>query len=304
MRDGHPGRHHRDETGQRHEAEDEFHTRIRYVAHDGTALVRIDRIDTLCVVHTAQDGLSLNGMLTQPELQADLERFGIAAGDLVMVHASLRKVGPIVGGAATLIATLDSLVGSGAVLMNVGPRDDVPFDPLLTPTDPDNGVLAELFRTTPGTIVTDNPQGRFAARGPRAAEVLRDAPWNDYYGPGSPLEHLYELNGKVLRLGADPGTVTLLHYAEYLVPLAGKRRVRRDCFVATPDGPRVRSVECLDDADGIVDYPGEDYFADILIAYLATGRARQGRVGNAQSELLDARDYVDFGVQWMINNLQ
>jgi aminoglycoside N3'-acetyltransferase len=163
--------------------------------------------------------------------------------------------------------------------------------------------LAEVFRTTPGTLVTDNPEGRFGARGPLAAELVRDAPWNDYYGPGSPLERLCQLNGKVLRLGADPNTVTLLHYAEYLVPLESKRRVRRQRLVATPAGPLVRTVECLDDADGIVDYPGEDYFAVILQEYLAAGRAPQGRVGAAPSELLEANDFVRFGVEWMARNL-
>ena len=48
--------------------------------------------------------------------------------------------------------------------------------------------------------------------------------------------------------------------------------------------------------------PGEDYFVTILREYLATGRARPGRVGLAQSELIEASDLVDFGTQWM--NLQ
>ena len=56
------------------------------------------------------------------------------------------------------------------------------------------------------------------------------------------------------------------------------------------------------DEHGIVDWPGEDYFVTILREYLATGRARPGRVGLAQSELIEASDLVDFGTQWM--NLQ
>ena len=48
-----------------------------------------------------------------------------------------------------------------------------------------------------------------------------------------------------------------------------------------------------------MDWPGEDYFATILREYLATGRARQGRVGRAASELIDAGDLVRFGAAWM-----
>ena len=60
---------------------------------------------------------------------------------------------------------------------------------------------------------------------------------------------------------------------------------------------------CLDDSDGIVDAPGEDYFARILKAYLATGRACTGPVGLADSELIDAADIVQFGARWMEENL-
>lgn len=59
------------------------------------------------------------------------------------------------------------------------------------------------------------------------------------------------------------------------------------------------AVECLDDEHGIVDWPGEDYFATILREYLAAGRARQGLVGQAPSELIEAADLVDFGTAWM-----
>jgi aminoglycoside N3'-acetyltransferase len=132
-----------------------------------------------------------------------------------------------------------------------------------------------------------------------AATLVADPPWDDYYGPGSALERLVARDGKVLRLGADPDTVTLLHYAEYLCALPDKRRVRRYRRVTAPDGPTIRVVACLDDEHGIVEHPGEDYFASILGAYLAEGRARTGVVGSAASELIDARDVVAFAVRWM-----
>ena len=106
----------------------------------------------------------------------------------------------------------------------------------------------------------------------------------------------------MLRLGADLDTVTLTHYAEYLVPLPDKRRIRRHRLVTTPHGPQVRVVEALDDSEGIVDYPGEDYFATILSDYLRTGRGRVGTVGTARSELIEATDFVEFAVEWMIQH--
>ena len=256
-------------------------------------------------------------------LADDLRGLGLATDDLVMVHASLRAVGAVDGGADGLLDAIESVISpSGTVLMMVSARDDAswvneqpeherasllagtePFDARLSPSDPDNGALAEVFRCRPGGFASDHPEGRFVASGRLAAALTANVPWDDYYGPGSPLERLVDHGGRVLRLGADLDTVTLLHLAEYLVVLPEKRRVRRHRLVATPDEPRVRVVECLDDCDGIVDHPGEDYFAIILRAYLATGRARVGVIGSATSELVDAHDLVAFAVAWMAANL-
>jgi aminoglycoside N3'-acetyltransferase len=236
-----------------------------------------------------------------------------------MVHASMRAIGPVQDRAEGLVRALERAVGEdGTLVMNLGARDDwdwvnarpeneraallagsPPFDHLHTPADPDNGVLAEVFRQLPGTQVNNHPDARFGARGRLASYLLADPPWDDYYGPGSVLERLVQARGKVLRLGADLDTVTLLHYAEYLVPINQKRRVRRHHLVLEGDGARVRQVECLDDSEGIVEYAGEDYFAVIVREYLASGAGSRGTVGRAPSELLDARDLVEFAVAWM-----
>jgi aminoglycoside N3'-acetyltransferase len=256
-------------------------------------------------------------------LAVDLDRLGVAAGDTVMVHASMRRIGPIEGGADGVVAAIDAAVGaSGTWMMVLGARDDwswvndepesvraalladaEPFDARTTPADPDVGVLAEVMRNAPGTSVSDHPEGRFGARGRNARAMVDDVPWDDYYGPGSPLARLVEAGGKVLRLGADLDTVTLVHFAEYLTPIEGKRRARRHRLVRASGGAVVRVVSCLDDSNGIVDVPGEDYFAVLLRAYLATGAASIGVVGAATSELIDAADLVRFATTWMADNL-
>jgi aminoglycoside N3'-acetyltransferase len=253
------------------------------------------------------------------DLVVDLGDLGVAGGDLIMVHASLRAIGPVEGGADGVIDALEATVGpQGTLLMVLGARDDwdwvnerpederptllrdaVPFDCLATPADPEVGILAEVFRRRSGTRVSDHPEGRFGASGPLASRLLEDVPWDDYYGPGSPLDRLRHAGGKVLRLGADLDTLTILHHAEYLASVPSKRRVRRHRLVVGREGPELRVIECLDDSHGIVDYPGEDYFVVILRDYLATGRASTGIVGRATSELIDASDVVAFGAAWM-----
>lgn len=255
------------------------------------------------------------------ELAADLRRLGLGSGDVVMVHASLRRIGPVEGGAAGVVGGLEQAIGSaGTLLMLLGARDDFdwvnaqpetdrsdlmadapPFDRYMTPAAPDVGVLAEVLRQIPGTVVNNHPGARFGARGAQARALLAEPlPWDDYYGPGSVLERFVQSGGKVLRLGADSDTVTLIHLAEYQAQLPDKRRVVRHHKVLSSDGTvHIRTVSCLDDTDGIVDWPGEDYFATILNDYLHQHEAGLGKVGAARSELIEATHLLDHAVAWM-----
>jgi aminoglycoside 3-N-acetyltransferase len=277
----------------------------------------------------AQAQADIGSPLDRRRLLEDLRKLGVRPGDILMVHASLRRIGLArtdfgEGGAEVILDALEAAVGpSGTLMMTLGtdyPQDWVnrrpvaeraallagtaPFDPRDAAVMPDVGWLGEVFRRRPGTLVSDNPSGRFGARGRRAEALMHGQPWHDYYGPGSPLEKLCDLGGRILRLGADPDTVTALHLAEYLADLPGKKHARWDYLLAGEQGPRHVWIHCLDDSDGIVDAPGEDYFARILKAYLATGRARTGPVGLADSELIDAADIVAFGTRWMEENLR
>ena len=267
--------------------------------------------------------------MTKEDLRRDLEALGVRPGDLLLVHASLRKLGlgradVGDGGAERLLEALEAAVGpEGTLLMVLGtdyPMDWVnerptggraallagapPFDHRNAPVLPEVGWLAEAFRRRSGTLVSANPSGRFGARGALAGDLLAGQPWHDYYGPGSPLEKFCGRGGRILRLGANRDTVTALHYAEYVADLPGKRRTRWDYVVAGADGtPEHVRIDCLDDLNGITDWDGEDYFAAILTAYLALGRHREGLVGKAQSELIDAADMARFGARWMEENL-
>jgi aminoglycoside N3'-acetyltransferase len=242
--------------------------------------------------------------VTVDGLTSRLRRLGVRDGDALMVHASLRAIGPMEDGAAGVVGALDAAVGAGGtVMMTLGAREDgEPFDCHLTPADPDIGVLAEVFRQLPGTVVSDHPEGRFGARGRLARALMSEVPWDDYYGAGSPLERLVHAQGRVLRLGADRDTVTLIHYAEYLAEVPDKRRVQRQRVVRGLTGPELRSVTCLDDSNGIVDYPGEDYFAQILDAFLDATDSPRGLIGQARSELLDAATLVNFAARWMTDH--
>jgi aminoglycoside N3'-acetyltransferase len=257
--------------------------------------------------------------LSRPDLIASLHRLGVRGGDTLMVHASLRALGPVDGGAQGVVEALKGAVGpEGTLVMILGAELDwfeideppdvsvqelleiaTPFDAHGTPALEEVGVLAEIFRKSDGVMVTDHPDGRFAAWGARAPELVRDTPWHHYYGPDSVLDRLCRGGGRVLRLGANWDTVTVLHLAEYLANLPRKRARTLHFLVASAQGPQLRSVTSLDNSNGIVDWRGEDYFSLIVKAYVAAGHGVRGQVGGARSELFDAAHLVDFGARWM-----
>ena len=80
--------------------------------------------------------------------------------------------------------------------------------------------------------------------------------------------------------------------------------MRWDYVIAGPDGaPRHVWIDCLDDLDGIAVGTARIISPRSSSAYLGLGRHREGMVGKAQAELIDAADIVAFGARWMEENL-
>lgn len=236
-------------------------------------------------------------MITRDTLTHDLRSLGVQKNEALMVHASLRKVGPVEGGADAL---LDALLGSvgpgGTLLMALGADADAPFDALTSPAERDMGILAEVFRRRTATRVNDHPAARFGAHGARAVELLEPTLLHDYHGPGSVMARFTDMKGMVLRLGADTDTVTLTHWAEYLAKVPGKRRVRRR-YVRADSGEQW--IESLDDSGCTFGWGEEDYFSQIWWAFLQSGQVRTGPVGQCTAEIFPAAPFVDFAVGWL-----
>lgn len=236
-------------------------------------------------------------MIGRARLAEQLTRLGIQPGVSLMVHASLRKLGPIEGGAEALLdALIETLGPRGTLLMLLSADNEEPFDALTSKVDEDIGVLAEVFRQRPGVRVNDHAAARYGAIGPDSLHLLEPVPLHDYHGPGSVLARFTDSGGCVLRLGANVDTVTVTHWAEYLARVPNKRRVRWR-FERGDIGEQW--IEALDDDKGIADWEQGDYFPQILLDFLKTGQARTGPVGGCSAELFPARTFVDFAVAWL-----
>jgi aminoglycoside 3-N-acetyltransferase len=252
-------------------------------------------------------------MHSRSTLAADMRALGIAAGDTVMVHASVRAVGEVAGGPDEIhLALKDALTNEGTLLMYAGcPQyvDEVgrgnltaeqeaeilewlpAFDPYTARSARDHGVLVEFLRTYPGTSV--NPHAaRFVAWGRHASYLFSSQPWDYAFGSDSALERFAALNGKILLLGCDHDTVTFLHYAEHIVDIPGKR-VARYKVPVLENGRRVwRDQKEFDTSAGVHENWPDRFFARITDSYLREAGNSGGRIGDAASFLFPARELL------------
>lgn len=256
---------------------------------------------------------------TRRSLAAQLRRIGLGAGDAVMVHAALRSVGRILGGPDALIDALHDAIGPGGTILaytdwsddyhdlldddgNVPAElhDDIPpFDPAASRARRANGAFPELLRTRPGARRSANPGASFAAVGGRADWFTADHALDYGYGEQSPFARLVQARGTVLMLGAPLDAMSLLHHAEHLARIPGKRVTRYQAPILVEGRTVWRRFEEFDTSDPVVDGLPEGYFATVVEDFLATGRGIRGTVGDAGSVLVPAAEMADFAVRWL-----
>jgi len=228
-----------------------------------------------------------------------------------MVHASVRAVGEVAGGPDEIHLAIKGVlsadgtlvmyascpryvdeVGRGSLTVNEEAEvlEKLPaFDAETAGSARDNGALVEMLRTYPGSRVNAHP-ARFVAWGRHAEYLFSRQPWNYAFGHHSALERFIELDGKILLLGCDHDTVTLLHYAEHVVDIPNKR-VARFKVPVLEHGARVwRDMEEFDTStEGAHANWPDRFFAKIVDGHLADTGNHGGLIGDARSHLINAR---------------
>jgi aminoglycoside 3-N-acetyltransferase len=160
---------------------------------------------------------------TTDQITADLLALGVQPGGILLVHSSLRSLGPELtreneGAEIVVQALLRALGPSGTLLMptlsyeTVSPQNPL-YDVRKTPTCV--GALQEFFRSRPGTIRSVHPTHSVSGVGRRAEEILGDHHLDTTpAGSHSPFAKLPHLGGQVLFVGCGLRPNTSMHAIE------------------------------------------------------------------------------------------
>ena len=160
--------------------------------------------------------------MTIESVVADLRALGLKEGSRVVVHASLRSIGPVEEGALGVVRALREVVGDGGLVLLPSFNHGVPFvrgavglfDPRSTKSE--NGALSDTFWREPGVHRSHHPTHPFAAWGEGAEEIVRGHDLTLTIGPDSPLGRLHRQGGHLLHLGTSHEVSTAKHLAETL----------------------------------------------------------------------------------------
>lgn len=244
-------------------------------------------------------GISLKTMISYRDLTLTWRDTGLGGHSRVILHASLTAVGPIQGGAESVIASLVStcetvmaptFTYSTMVIPAVGPPDNgLEYEPDSDrnrlaevfhdemPADPAMGAASEALRKHPQAVRSNHPILSFAAV--NGEEALASQTLED---PLAPIEWLAEYDGDVLLLGVDQRANTSIHYAE---KLAGRKQFIRWALTQR----------------GVVECPGWPGCSDGFEAFTARleGIIQRRSLGTGEVRLIPLRDLIHIAVGWM-----
>jgi aminoglycoside 3-N-acetyltransferase len=249
-------------------------------------------------------------------LAADLRVLGVKDGQILLVHASMRRLSNVSGGAAAVVVALRDVLGcQGTLVVPTGTPGNSdtsrlyvartarmtaeqisrykakipPFDQATTPSE-GMGQIAEQVRTAPGAVRSAHPQSSFAALGPVAHRLMDGHRPDCHLGEYSPLARLYEAGAWILLLGVGYAGCSAFHLAEYrYVPDPPKRTYR--CVISVEGEPVWWEYQdvVLDDSD----------LDDIGLELDQAGPVRAGCVGAADCRLIPLVPAVDLAVEWL-----
>ncbi|OGV39616.1 MAG: hypothetical protein A2020_02820 [Lentisphaerae bacterium GWF2_45_14] len=205
-----------------------------------------------------------------------IRKLGLKKGDIVLLHSSIHAVGPVDGGADTVVDAFLDVIGAEGTLV--------------VPTFGKLGIITEIISSRKGAVKSCHPLASVAAIGRKAKKICA-AHWEAATGHGedTPYVRIAEMGGYICLLGVDQDRNTTLHSIEELLRLPYLKKSREITF-DTPDGQNIK--KSWDFFPG----PHRDFIGlDKILR--ESGKMKTASIGNAVIRLIKSKDMIETVVE-------
>jgi len=219
-------------------------------------------------------------MYSQRKLEEDLKAIGVKAGDRIIVHSSFRSLGPVRGGIKTVLRGLmETITPKGTIMMPVFNAPQEAWDTESIPSSV--GAITNVFRMQRDALRSIHPTHSVAVWGDKA-ELYADGHLQaGALSVGSPMHKLARDGGKVIGIGVDMRTCSLIHISESIARLPYLRfpypGYEKKHPIQLEDGSTIEFTD--------TEYPGDS------AAFNRVRDLMQGRGELALGQVLDAKTY-------------
>ena len=241
-------------------------------------------------------------MYIKSMLFSDLEAMGIKSTDTLLVHSSMKSIGPVIGGADTVLDAFSEYLSEGLLIFPTHTWNSINAETHNTydyKTEPSCvGALTNIFMKRPGVIRSLHPTHSVAALGKDAADYVAgeeyiETPCNRNGCWGK----LYDRKAKILFLGCPLKRNTFIHGVEEWMQIADRLSDEHKLFnIVLPDGSLFeRPMICHHSSVGDVSLN----YDKLELALLAKGIGKEGSFGDARCVICDVVSMADLICEYL-----
>lgn len=225
-------------------------------------------------------------MHTKTSLLADLQNLGIPAGGTLLVHASMKAMGPVEGGAETVLDALSQYMAEGLLVLPTHTWDRInAAQPMYDVRETEScvGILTQLFRKRPGVVRSLHPTHSVAALGREALPFTAGDAWLqtpcNRYGPWG---RLLDRRATLLFIGVDLTRNTYMHGVEEWLDIPDNLHSEAEMLFSRDENGTVIPIPQYR-------HKGDrsEHFGKVESILLNNGAMRLGRLGDAQVRVCD-----------------